>query len=361
MWPFMCFVLVVSPWLLVNIRAESLNSGDPCQTPTGTKGTCVPVRNCSYVQKISRRTDFTHYDSIYLESLKCGVMKVPGRKRTIPLVCCPKFENSACREDFANRIHFGEETERGELPWAGLLFYDTGRNRTVPKCGGTLVNERYVITAAHCTVDRPNWKLLYVRFNEFNTSSKENCTMINDEEVCRYDYAVESIIPHPDYDMHKNSRPNDICIVRLAEDVTFNNFVKPICLPFEPEVQELPIVNQNFTVTGWGETEVALRSDVQKHVVLPGLENEACNTVYKVANVTLTDKQLCIGGLKGSDSCRGDSGGPLVREAWGDWILVGVVSFGARLCGTENLPGVYTNVMKYLDWFEDVIFVEHYW
>lgn len=101
-------------------------------------------------------------------------------------------------------------------------------------------------------------------------------------------------------------------------------------------------------------------SDTQKHVELPGLEHEACNSVYAVANVTLSDKQLCIGGLNGSDSCRGDSGGPLMREVRGGWFLIGVVSFGARFCGTQNLPGVYTNVAKYLDWMETVMFVERY-
>lgn len=96
---------------------------------------------------------------------------------------------------------------------------------------------------------------LYVRFNEFNTSSADNCTTENDEVICREDYAVESIVPHPEYDMHNISRPNDICILRLASDVTFNDYVRPICLPFDPDVQQLPIVDEIFTVTGWGETE----------------------------------------------------------------------------------------------------------
>ncbi|XP_318957.6 CLIP domain-containing serine protease B15 [Anopheles gambiae] len=357
--------LIVSWCSLVPLGAtvgQSLNSGDSCQTPSGTAGTCEPVKNCSYVRKILKSPDFSHYDTTYLDTLKCGDLMVPMRKKPIPLLCCPKFSNSpTCgAQQLADRIYFGEETERGAHPWAALLFYNVGRNRTVPKCGGALISERYVITAAHCTVDKPNWKLLYVRFNEFNTSSADNCTTENDEVICREDYAVESIVPHPEYDMHNISRPNDICILRLASDVTFNDYVRPICLPFDPDVQQLPIVDEIFTVTGWGETEDRRPSDTQKHVELPGLEHEACNSVYAVANVTLSDKQLCIGGLNGSDSCRGDSGGPLMREVRGGWFLIGVVSFGARFCGTQNLPGVYTNVAKYLDWMETVMFVERY-
>ncbi|KFB46644.1 AGAP009844-PA-like protein [Anopheles sinensis] len=360
MWRFICFAFFVS-LLSVESAAEGLNNGDVCQTANGTFGTCVPVKNCSYVQKFSLRKGFSYYDTEYLDTLKCGEMKVAGRKRPVSLICCPKFENFHCKHDFSDRIHLGEVTQRGEFPWAALLFYDVGRNRTVPKCGGTLISERYVITAAHCTVDRPNWKLLYARFNEFNTSSKENCTYIEDEEICRYDYAVSDIIPHPDYDKNKNSRPNDICILQLAEKVSFNSFVRPICLPIEPEIQQLPIVDHNFTVTGWGETETAIRSELQLHVRLPALNNTACNSVYKVANVTLTEKQLCVGGLNGTDSCRGDSGGPLMREVSDIWYLIGVVSFGARVCGTKDLPGVYTNVEKYLDWIENHTFVEQYW
>uniref|UniRef100_A0A182PLN5 CLIP domain-containing serine protease n=1 Tax=Anopheles epiroticus TaxID=199890 RepID=A0A182PLN5_9DIPT len=284
--------LVVVSWSLIvvsRVGADDvlLNNGDACQTPSGTAGICEPVKNCSYVRKILQSPDFSHYDTTYLETLKCGEMTVPMRKKPIPLLCCPKFGNSpTCgAQNIADRIYFGEETERGEHPWAGLLFYNVGRNRTVPKCGGALVSERYVITAAHCTVDKPNWKLLYVRFNEFNSSSPDNCTTAEDDEIiCREDYAVESIIPHPDYDMHNISRPNDICILRLATDVTFNDYVRPICLPFDLSIQQLPVVDEIFTVTGWGETEERRPSDIQKHVDLPGLDNEACNSVYAVAN-----------------------------------------------------------------------------
>ncbi|KFB47000.1 AGAP009844-PA-like protein [Anopheles sinensis] len=116
-----------------------------------------------------------------------------------------------------------------------------------------------------------------------------------------------------------------------------------------------------FTVTGWGETEKGTRSELQLHVVIPGLDNSVCNSVYKVANATLSHKQLCVGGLNGTDSCRGDSGGPLMRRVSNIWYLAGAVSFGAKVCGTAGLPGVYTNVEKYLGWIEDVTFVDQYW
>ncbi|XP_052866165.1 CLIP domain-containing serine protease B15-like [Anopheles cruzii] len=341
----------------------SLASGDPCETPLGHPGTCEVVRNCTFVQKILNSPNFTHLDTEYLEELKCGEMMHPTQKRPIPLICCPRWQNvPECGPiQFKNRIWGGEETELGDHPWAALLFYNVGKNRTVPKCGGTLVSASYVITAAHCTVDRPNWKLLYARFSELNTSSTQNCTTIDDKEVCRQDYDVEAIIPHPLYDMKNISRPNDICLLRLAQDVTFTDYVRPICLPSDPEIRQMPFVGEEFTVVGWGETETRRASDVLLQVDLPGLRNDDCSMAYAVANVTLSDKQLCVGGLNGTDSCRGDSGGPLMRQVPGDrWYLVGVVSFGARFCGTKNLPGVYTSVVKYLDWVESEVYDGQY-
>lgn len=65
----------------------------------------------------------------------------------------------------------------------------------------------------------------------------------------------------------------------------------------------------------------------------------------------MADTQLCAGGEANKDSCYGDSGGPLMKlhERNNQWILEGVVSFGTR-CGTQNWPGIYTRVSKYLDW-----------
>ena len=66
---------------------------------------------------------------------------------------------------------------------------------------------------------------------------------------------------------------------------------------------------------------------------------------------------MCAGGQAGKDSCVGDSGSALMREEKSKIIgqqrrykLIGVVSFGPRLCGTKDIPGVYTKVRNYLDW-----------
>lgn len=334
--------------------ASDLSVNDDCKTPYNKPGKCVSVRSCEYALQIVRKKDATYEDSVYLEDSKCG--NHPGPP-PIPLTCCPALLNpKECGvAEITQRIFGGEPTKLEEHPWAALLIYDiTGNNTLVPKCGGSLLNSRYVLTAAHCIMDIPKkWKLRYVRFKEHDAISKDNCTTTEDsEEICRQDYEVEEIIVHPQYNMSVRNKVHDITLLKLAKDVEFDKYVKPICLPFDETIRNMQIDSENFTVTGWGQTETAIRSGTQLHVDIVGKTLDVCNEKFKIANVTLADTQICVGGEIGKDSCKGDSGGPLMRQVGLTWYQVGVVSFGNRKCGTEGFPGIYTNVAKYLKWIE---------
>lgn len=102
-----------------------------------------------------------------------------------------------------------------------------------------------------------------------------------------------------------------------------------------------------------------IRSAVQLHVDLVGRTNDVCDKSFAKANISLADTHICVGGDKGKDSCKGDSGGPLLRLVGTIWYQVGIVSFGARFCGSENFPGIYTNVEKYIPWIQDIINENH--
>ncbi|XP_039431833.1 CLIP domain-containing serine protease B15-like [Culex pipiens pallens] len=335
--------------------AVGLKVNDTCVTPCDSPGRCVPVRNCSYALKIVRKESPTYQDSLFLEKSRCG------KDKGLPLICCPHLLNPEdCGASLGNRIFGGTPTKLEEHPWAAVLMYDTARGRIIPKCGGSLINERYVLTAAHCIRNVPDrWKLHSVRFSVIDVISEVNCTTIEEEEICRQEFGVEQITVHPDYDKDSINKQHDIAIVKLAEDVTFGKYVKPICLPFDELVAEMPIEDEEFTVTGWGQTEKEILSRFQLHVEINGKSNKLCDKVFGVANVTLTENHLCVGGDAGRDSCKGDSGGPLLRLVATNWYQVGVVSFGAKRCGSEGFPGIYTNVAKYLDWISDVVNENH--
>lgn len=107
-------------------------------------------------------------------------------------------------------------------------------------------------------------------------------------------------------------------------------------------------------VAGWGQTETKSASQYKMHLDIPGWSNEQCKEAFTSVSVDIIDTQLCAGGEKGKDSCRGDSGGPLMKlEQVGGksaWFLKGIVSFGTEKCGTEDVPGVYTRISKFMDW-----------
>ena len=92
------------------------------------------------------------------------------------------------------------------------------------------------------------------------------------------------------------------------------------------------------------------------------ISSEQCARVFADrTGARLGRGQLCAGGDRGRDSCEGDSGGPLMRREQLDpddftrYYLLGLVSFGAKRCGSESLPGVYTDITAYLDWILDNI------
>lgn len=74
--------------------------------------------------------------------------------------------------------------------------------------------------------------------------------------------------------------------------------------------------------------------------------------------MTINEKQLCVGGRQGEDSCNGDSGGPLMTVQQGEiprWFVLGIVSYGALSCGEKDIPAIYTKVAAYLNWILDTI------
>ncbi|KAM5236962.1 kallikrein-12-like [Ctenodactylus gundi] len=79
------------------------------------------------------------------------------------------------------------------------------------------------------------------------------------------------------------------------------------------------------------------------------VSHEACRTVFPGR---ITDNMVCAGGVEGKDACQGDSGGPLVCGG----VLQGLVSWGSvGPCGQRGIPGVYTNICKYVDWIQTIM------
>ncbi|RVE48475.1 hypothetical protein evm_006911 [Chilo suppressalis] len=234
----------------------------------------------------------------------------------------------------ASRIIGGVETAVNEFPWVARLSYF---NKFY--CGGMLINDRYVLTAAHC-VKGFMWFMIKVTLGEHDRCNETT------RPVTRF--VSELVANNFTYTTFKH----DIALLKLNEPVEVTDEVKPICLP---HADDNTFVGVKAIATGWGSvTEEKNHSCRLMEVELPVLSNEVCKAT-KYDSKMIADSMLCAGYPEtgGKDSCQGDSGGPLCAERRDkQYELLGVVSWGVG-CGRPGYPGVYTRVTKYLDWIKD--------
>lgn len=219
-----------------------------------------------------------------------------------------------------------------------------------------MINKRYVLTAAHCIKGRglpKNYRAVNVRLGEYDTTSNPDCIGQSGYQVCAdpiVQIPIQEIITHEDYIPNSKGQPNDIALLRLSRDITFTNYIQPICLPQNSNVESL------LYTAGWGRTEYGAPSEKKLKLSIPAVSTDTCIPLYRAAGANLGFGQICAGGEKGRDSCRGDSGGPLMAKSWGNadvkpkWVSVGIVSFGPSDCGVEKWPGVYTKVYDFMPW-----------
>lgn len=244
--------------------------------------------------------------------------------------------NCRCGErNDESRIVGGQTAGVSEYPWMARLSYF---NRFY--CGGTLINDRYVLTAAHC-VKGFMWFMIKVTFGEH-----DRC---NDKERPETRFVLRAFSQKFSF----SNFDNDIALLRLNDRVPITSFIRPICLPRAFERNDLFIGTKGIA-TGWGTLkEDGKPSCLLQEVEVPVLDNEHCVAQTNYTQKMITKNMMCAGypGVGERDSCQGDSGGPLVRMRPDDkrFEQIGIVSWGNG-CARPNYPGVYTRVTKYLDW-----------
>lgn len=194
-------------------------------------------------------------------------------------------------------------------------------------------------------------------------TTPEDCAVYeNNKRECSdppLDILIEQKIPHERYNPQSKNQENDIALLRLSQQITYTDYIIPICLPQSTNLRNSNGEGILFHVAGWGQTETVSQSNVKLKVQVTGVNLGQCNNVYSRQGVSLGQSQICAGGQQGFDSCRGDSGGPLMTVDTNNpnapmpyWYLAGVVSFGPLPCGQEGWPGVYTRVGAFVDWIE---------
>lgn len=260
----------------------------------------------------------------------------PATDPAAPASCgSPSVEPQLEAED---RIVGGQPAVPGSWPWHVALH----KNTVGHSCGGALITNRHIITAAHCVwTPQPGQQYIKVHLGAHSREALPGSEMWEEvEEIC----AHTSFKPN-----RKTSFRGDIAILKLKNKINFTNVVHPVCLPVSKE--EIGD-GSHLYVTGWGHTGRTGKTEATdlKQTLTKAMSTEACRD-HSGRNIPPT---ILCGGHEYGSSCDGDSGGPVVHRNNGTWTLHGIVVGGPRLCGQEDEPLYFAKVSHYVHNFIDV-------
>jgi len=255
----------------------------------------------------------------------------------------------------------GTAAPDGKYPWQVRLY--SSDDDAVGFCGGSIIDEKWILTAAHCLLDTDAVVVGYGSNDRTKTTKIES----------------EKIIVHPGYIAGEKA---DVALVKLKKPIPD---AKAIAYADAAQDQALLPDGANVVVTGWGAiwdfqafqnavdvmagrrtvserkllSDEELQAPLKLHEVdIQVIDPTECKAVYKSLQVpafAIGDTEICATGLAGGkDSCFGDSGGPLVVAADNarGYAQVGIVSWGPQ-CGNPLYPGVYTRVSSFSNWIKD--------
>uniref|UniRef100_A0A3Q4I7Z0 Trypsin II-P29-like n=1 Tax=Neolamprologus brichardi TaxID=32507 RepID=A0A3Q4I7Z0_NEOBR len=225
----------------------------------------------------------------------------------------------------------GSEIVNGEkAPENSLLYMASVQNNDGHNCGGFLVSENFVVTAAHC----------------------DEGIVLGTHDLSKPADTVKDVImkcKHPYYIGVGNG--NDIMLLQLSSEVQPSKNIQIIKLPSsEIKLKE----NERCLVAGWGLTKTGAPLVHQLRVVdVSVISPEVCRKNWP----GLPDGLICAGGYGTNKGfCQGDSGGPLICNG----TAVGVVSFNKwGKCDYPDAPNVYVDIAKHLDWINEILKKKH--
>ncbi|XP_069803162.1 transmembrane protease serine 13 [Dendropsophus ebraccatus] len=248
---------------------------------------------------------------------------------------------SDCGRRKESRIIGGTEANPGDWPWQVSMQVRT-ESGYEHVCGGTIVNNLWVVTACHCfssPVPITYWRIVAGMVNLAQANSMSG---------------VSAIIRHENY--NEDTDDFDVALMKLSNPFTFSNSIQPACLPM---TQQTFNPGTQCWISGFGKTVAASKqtSNVLMNAEVSIISTSVCNSA-NVYNNAISARMMCAGDLRGGrDSCQGDSGGPLVCFQNDRWYLAGVTSWGTG-CGQPNKPGVYSRVSEFLTWIYTKIEME---
>ncbi|GIY16980.1 plasma kallikrein [Caerostris darwini] len=244
-----------------------------------------------------------------------------------------------------SRIIGGNDAMYGEFPWQAHIKLNK------QQCGGVLLNNRYVLTAAHC--------IYQVRLSDISIQlGVYDIQDASRQSVAPQTFSVVEKKVHPDF-QYQAAHPDryDVALLKLDKAVRYHDTVSPVCLPRK----DWDFQGWKGVITGWGKTDAGLSNRfgtrLLQKVDVPIISNDECEEWHmeKGIDITISKEMMCAGYEEGKkDACVGDSGGPLIVLVHGRWVVAGLVSAGFG-CAQPKQPGIYHRVPSTVDWVRESI------
>ncbi|CAH0592709.1 unnamed protein product [Chrysodeixis includens] len=230
------------------------------------------------------------------------------------------------------RIVGGSVTNIETYPTIAALLFTWNWSNYVQSCGGIILNNRAVLTAAHCPHEDPptRWR--------FRVGS----TWGNNGGVVHH---INQIIIHPNF--VRSTLESDVAILHSTTTIVYNNGVAAASIAgTNYNLQDNAVV----WAAGWGSQAFGGANSPQlRHVQIWTVNQAVCRQRYAGRGTVVSDNMLCAGWLDvgGRDQCGGDSGGPLYHNN----VVVGITSFGHQ-CALAYYPGINARVSRFTPWIQ---------
>ncbi|XP_054169324.1 clotting factor G beta subunit-like [Oppia nitens] len=341
--PGFCQIHALNPCKTMNIMDIESESVVKCRQNKDTKEVKFLSICCPFKDETNQISLSTETTNITTTTTTSTTTPSPNKKFD-----CGKRPNIAA-------IVGGISSQPNTWPWIVSIYERQGYdNRPRFICGGTIINEHYILSAAHCFV-RYGQGVGRIRPNRFVI--KVGAHRLSDPKIAFIE--LSHINVHKDYSSMQHY--NDIALLKVRHKIEFLPTVGPICLPIGSKFAKFEeFIGRPTKLVGWGATRFGGPvSDELREVNVNIIDNKDCHRNYTQLNGLqngfpngINHLLMCAGIIGGGkDSCQGDSGGPLAMAIDDQWYEMGIVSFGYK-CAEPGFPGIYTRVKHHMDWIQ---------